>query len=406
MLPQTPTDRDDAVHSSFELGRLLLVQAPILPRRERLSTALPQGLVPDPLACRPGTEITRFFPRRSAYLSLGGNVSCQSTIAKPWKSRTSAGGCKILRRSDGRAGVRIRGRESRRLAAGRKPGPLSRHAANPHATTAADQCADRRARVADGRSLRHGGGGWHGRRGLRRAGQPAGDPRGLGPRRPGHQLGHEAPRSQHAGADRAGRRLRLHDAAGLRPRIRNQSEVRQQRHDLDLGLPGQLVRGARPDRRFASFLWRDGVFQRITTDHTIEQEFIAAGVAPEIAGKYSHMLTRCLRYDATKDRPDVYHVRLRPGDQLLSCTDGLTDMVSENVIAECVDARRPHKPPAYGWRLALTRAGRTTSPRCWHARERGDGKQFPLSIVQQLIVHLVRSEIMRRTSILGWVVGG
>lgn len=86
-----------------------------------------------------------------------------------------------------------------------------------------------------------------------------------------------------------------------------------------------------------SFLWRDGTFRRITVDHTIEQEFIAAGVKPEIAGKYSHMLTRCLRYDATKDRPDVYHIRLRPGDQLLLCTDGLTDMVSENLIAECID---------------------------------------------------------------------
>ncbi len=86
-----------------------------------------------------------------------------------------------------------------------------------------------------------------------------------------------------------------------------------------------------------AFLWRDGTFCRVTNDHTIEQEFITAGVAPEIAGKYSHMLTRCLRYDSLKDRPDVYHVRLRPGDQLLLCTDGLTDMVSENFIAQCLD---------------------------------------------------------------------
>lgn len=86
-----------------------------------------------------------------------------------------------------------------------------------------------------------------------------------------------------------------------------------------------------------SFLWRNGVFQRITTDHTIEQEFIAAGVAPEVAGKYSHMLTRCLRYDALKDRPDVYHIRLRPGDRLLLCSDGLTDMVDDTAIAECLD---------------------------------------------------------------------
>ncbi len=85
-----------------------------------------------------------------------------------------------------------------------------------------------------------------------------------------------------------------------------------------------------------SFLWRDGVFRRITIDHTIEQEFIAGGVSPEIAGKYSHMLTRCLRYDSLKDRPDVYHLRLQPRDQLLLCTDGLTDMIGEDQIADCL----------------------------------------------------------------------
>jgi serine/threonine protein phosphatase PrpC len=34
------------------------------------------------------------------------------------------------------------------------------------------------------------------------------------------------------------------------------------------------------------FIWRDGTMRRLTTDHTIEQEFISAGVSPEIAGKY------------------------------------------------------------------------------------------------------------------------
>ena len=86
-----------------------------------------------------------------------------------------------------------------------------------------------------------------------------------------------------------------------------------------------------------SLLWREGTLARVTTDHTIEQEFIAAGVAPEVAGKYGHMLTRCLRFDAVKDRPNVYHVRLRPGDQLLLATDGLTDMVPDAAIAACVD---------------------------------------------------------------------
>jgi protein phosphatase len=85
------------------------------------------------------------------------------------------------------------------------------------------------------------------------------------------------------------------------------------------------------------FLLHNGVFCRITKDHTIEQEFIAAGVDPEIAGKYSHMLTRCLGCEGFQDRPDVYHLRLHPGDQLLLCTDGLTDMVEEKYIATCID---------------------------------------------------------------------
>ncbi len=86
-----------------------------------------------------------------------------------------------------------------------------------------------------------------------------------------------------------------------------------------------------------SFLWRDGTMKRITTDHTIEQEFIASGVAPEIAGKFSHMLTRCLGYETHNARPDIHFIRLQPGDQLLQCTDGLTDMVSDAQIAQCLD---------------------------------------------------------------------
>jgi protein phosphatase len=85
------------------------------------------------------------------------------------------------------------------------------------------------------------------------------------------------------------------------------------------------------------FLWRDGTMRRIAIDHTVAQEFMAAGVSPEIAGKYKHMLTRCLGYESSNPRPEVHHVRVRPGDQLLICTDGLTDLVDESKIAACID---------------------------------------------------------------------
>jgi len=86
-----------------------------------------------------------------------------------------------------------------------------------------------------------------------------------------------------------------------------------------------------------SFLLREGTMRRISQDHTVEQEFIASGVAPTLACKFSHMLTRCLGYESSNARPDVHFLRMQPGDQLLICTDGLTDMVGEPFIAHCLD---------------------------------------------------------------------
>jgi protein phosphatase len=85
------------------------------------------------------------------------------------------------------------------------------------------------------------------------------------------------------------------------------------------------------------FRWRDGTLARISVDHTIEQEFLDAGVKPEHACKCRHLLTRCFGARTPNARPDVHHLRLRAGDQLLLCTDGLTDMVSAERIAKCLD---------------------------------------------------------------------
>jgi PPM family protein phosphatase len=108
-----------------------------------------------------------------------------------------------------------------------------------------------------------------------------------------------------------------------------------------------------------TFLWRDGTMARISTDHTIEQEFIAAGVAPEIAGKFSHMLTRCLGYESHSARPDIHFLRLQPGDRLLQCTDGLTDMASDTQIAQCLDEyKHPQKACDCLVQLALDGGGK------------------------------------------------
>jgi len=99
--------------------------------------------------------------------------------------------------------------------------------------------------------------------------------------------------------------------------------------------------------------------RRVSVDHTIEQEFISAGVAPEIAGKFSHMLTRCLGYESQNARPDVHFLRIKPGDQLLICTDGLSDLVDEGRIAQCIDEATDAQAACDGLiKLALDAGGK------------------------------------------------
>jgi protein phosphatase len=88
-----------------------------------------------------------------------------------------------------------------------------------------------------------------------------------------------------------------------------------------------------------AYLYRGGALRRLTRDHTVAQELIDAGEAePESDEEMSqrHVLTRWVGGGNVK--ADVEHHRLAHGDRLLLCTDGLTDMVSEEEIAALLDA--------------------------------------------------------------------
>jgi len=107
------------------------------------------------------------------------------------------------------------------------------------------------------------------------------------------------------------------------------------------------------------FLWRDGIMEQVSTNHTVEQEFIDAGVSPDIAGKFGHMLTRCLGSHARDSRPDVHNLRLQAGDQLLICTDGLSKMVPPGPIAACLEASPDAQSACDGLiQLALAAGGK------------------------------------------------
>jgi len=87
-----------------------------------------------------------------------------------------------------------------------------------------------------------------------------------------------------------------------------------------------------------AYLLRDGSFRRLTTDHTLFQEMLAAGtVSPEQEHGHpaSRRLTRYMGMDG-EPLPDIQTLPIQPRDRLLLCTDGLSDHVPEAEIGRCL----------------------------------------------------------------------
>jgi protein phosphatase len=75
---------------------------------------------------------------------------------------------------------------------------------------------------------------------------------------------------------------------------------------------------------------------QLTRDHTLAQELMDVGVisAEEaLTHRFRHALTRALGGRRAFAKADVDRVRLGDGDQVLLCSDGLTDMVDDAAIA-------------------------------------------------------------------------
>ena len=90
-----------------------------------------------------------------------------------------------------------------------------------------------------------------------------------------------------------------------------------------------------------AYLLRDGVLEQLTTDHTVVAELVRQGrLTPEQAAIHPErsILTRAVGLDPRipVDTPDP--VELRPGDQVLLCSDGLTEAVDDDQIAELLSS--------------------------------------------------------------------
>ncbi len=103
---------------------------------------------------------------------------------------------------------------------------------------------------------------------------------------------------------------------------------------LACSLGTNLIVGHIGDSR--AYLFRDGMLHQLTRDHTLVQALVDAGrITPEQAAKhpYRHMLIRYLGGGKDGLGAEFQRASLADNDQLLLCTDGLTEMVDDATIA-------------------------------------------------------------------------
>lgn len=121
-------------------------------------------------------------------------------------------------------------------------------------------------------------------------------------------------------------------------------------HDLSLSTPeyhgmgttlvGLLIQGDAAcvvnvgDSR--AYLFREGTSRQLTLDHSLVQLLVSRGeLTPEQARVHpkKNFITRALGVDA-EVRADIFHLSVCPGDRLMLCSDGLSNVLSDQQLLE------------------------------------------------------------------------
>jgi protein phosphatase len=83
------------------------------------------------------------------------------------------------------------------------------------------------------------------------------------------------------------------------------------------------------------YLFRDDRLYRLTRDHTMVEDMIRAGyLQPQEAARHRlrHVITNVVGGLDPGVQVEVHKLHLEPGDQVLLCSDGLTEMVADTEI--------------------------------------------------------------------------
>ena len=115
-----------------------------------------------------------------------------------------------------------------------------------------------------------------------------------------------------------------------------------------------------------AYLFRDGQLDQVTTDHTIVQALVEAGMISAEEARHHHrrhVVTNVLGGPSEGVYAEIHKLEIRDGDVLVFCTDGLTEPVPDADIAEILaENPTPRTPPRPSSTWPSTAAGPTTSP--------------------------------------------
>jgi protein phosphatase len=92
-----------------------------------------------------------------------------------------------------------------------------------------------------------------------------------------------------------------------------------------------------------AFLFRDGALIHLTTDHTLRQEELDLPGPKPLGGSKldgAHVVTESLGSRVGGPNVEIEHIQLWSGDRILLCTNGLTDVVTDDRIADVLALRR------------------------------------------------------------------
>ncbi|MFC5495900.1 PP2C family protein-serine/threonine phosphatase [Nocardioides caricicola] len=98
-----------------------------------------------------------------------------------------------------------------------------------------------------------------------------------------------------------------------------------------------------------AYLYRHGMLSQISTDHTYVQQLVDSGRLPPAEARrhpWRNVVLRSIDGDPVNDGFDMLPVRVEPGDRLLLCSDGLSDLVPDAMIAELLRTEDPQSTAA------------------------------------------------------------